>query len=77
MPIDPKFLKAEELGIRLGVVSGLPMGGTPVWKHQKASDRIRSAVGAKSRLELHPVFTLVAATRAPAKNLALICLLNF
>jgi Uma2 family endonuclease len=48
MPIDPKFLKAEELGIRLEVVSGLPIWEAhPVWKHQKAIDRIRSSIGAK------------------------------
>ena len=45
MPIDPKFLKAEELGIRLEVVSGLPIWEAhPVWKHQKAVDRIRAAI---------------------------------
>jgi hypothetical protein len=49
MPIDPKFLKAEELGIRLEVVSGLAIWEAhPVWKHQKAIDRIRSTISAKS-----------------------------
>jgi len=45
MPIDPKFLKAEEPGIRLEVVSGLPIWEAhPVWKHQKAIDRIRTTI---------------------------------
>ena len=51
MAIDPKFLKAEELGIRLEVVSGLPIWEAhPVWKHQKAIDRIRSTIGANARV---------------------------
>src|SRR6478752_5074964 len=45
MPLDPKFLKAEELGIRLEVVSGLPIWEAhPVWKHQRAIDRIRASI---------------------------------
>jgi Uma2 family endonuclease len=49
MPLDPKFLKAEELGIRLEVVSGLPIWEAhPVWKHQKAIDRIRTTITPKS-----------------------------
>jgi Uma2 family endonuclease len=45
MPLDPKFLRAEELGIRLEVVSGLPIWEAhPVWKHQKAIDRIRATI---------------------------------
>jgi len=49
MPLDPKFLKAEELGIRLEVVSGLPIWEAhPVWKHQKAIDRIRTTIQPKS-----------------------------
>jgi Uma2 family endonuclease len=49
MAIDPKFLKAEELGIRLEFVSGLPIWEAhPVWKHQKAIDRIRSTIGANA-----------------------------
>lgn len=45
MPIDPKFLRAEELGIRLEVVRGLPIWEAhPVWKHQKAVDRIRASI---------------------------------
>lgn len=45
MPLDPKFLRAEELGIRLEVVSGLPIWEAhPVWRHQKAIDRIRATI---------------------------------
>jgi Uma2 family endonuclease len=45
MAIDPKFLKAEELGIRLEIVGGLPIWEAhPVWKHQKAVDRIRASI---------------------------------
>lgn len=45
MPLDPKFLRAEELGLRLEVVSGLPIWEAhPVWKHQKAVDRIRATI---------------------------------
>jgi Uma2 family endonuclease len=48
MPLDPKFLRAEELGIRLEIVSGLPIWEAhPVWKHQKAVDRIRSTIAPK------------------------------
>lgn len=48
MALDPKFLRAEELGIRLEVVSGLPIWEAhPVWKHQKAIDRIRATITAK------------------------------
>ena len=45
MAIDPKFLRAEELGIRLEVVGGLAIWEAwPVWKHQKAVDRIRATI---------------------------------
>ncbi|MDH5672579.1 MAG: hypothetical protein OEZ06_10550 [Myxococcales bacterium] len=45
MALDPKFLKAEELGIRLEIVAGLPIWEAhPVWKHQKAIDRIRASI---------------------------------
>lgn len=43
--LDPKFLRAEELGIRLEIVRGLPTWEAhPVWKHQKAVDRIRATI---------------------------------
>jgi Uma2 family endonuclease len=45
MAIDPRFLRAEELGIRLEVVGGLAIWeARPVWKHQKAVDRIRKSI---------------------------------
>jgi Uma2 family endonuclease len=49
MAIDPKFMRAEELGIRLEVVGGLAIWeAQPVWKHQKAVDRIRASIGPRS-----------------------------
>jgi len=43
--MDPKFIRAEELGIRLEMVGGLPIWEPhPVWKHQKAVDRIRATI---------------------------------
>ena len=44
--MDPKFIRADELGIRLEIVGGLPIWEShPVYKHQKAIDRIRSNLG--------------------------------
>lgn len=43
--MDSKFLKAEEFGIRLEIVGGLPIWEPyPVYKHQKAVDRIRATI---------------------------------
>ncbi len=43
--MDPKFLRAEEMGIRLEIVSGLPIWeASPVYRHQKAVDRIRATI---------------------------------
>jgi hypothetical protein len=43
--IDPKFVRAEELGIRLEIVAGLPIWeAAPVYRHQRAVDRIRSSI---------------------------------
>jgi Uma2 family endonuclease len=43
--MDSKFLRAEELGIRLEIVQGLPIWEPyPVYKHQKAIDRIRATI---------------------------------
>ena len=43
--LDQRFLRADELGIRLEIVGGLPIWEThPVWKHQKAIDRIRATI---------------------------------
>ncbi len=48
--IDPRFLRAEELGIRLEIVGGLPIWEAhPVWRHQKAIDRIRATIRATQR----------------------------
>lgn len=53
--MDSKFLKAEEFGIRLEIVQGLPIWEPyPIYKHQKAIDRIRatiSPVGVASETE--------------------------
>jgi Uma2 family endonuclease len=43
--MDPKYLIAEQLGIRLESVGGLHIWeAQPVWKHQKAVDRIRASI---------------------------------
>lgn len=43
--MDAKFLNAEQLGIRLEIVGGLPIWEPyPVYKHQKAIDRIRASI---------------------------------
>jgi Uma2 family endonuclease len=48
MPIDPKFVRAEELGIRLEVVRGLPIWeAAPTWRHQRAVDRMRASIRAR------------------------------
>jgi Uma2 family endonuclease len=43
--MDSKFLRADELGIRLEIVGGLPIWEPhPLYKHQKAIDRIRATI---------------------------------
>jgi len=43
--VDWRLLQADELGIRLEIVGGLPLWEpSPVWKHQKAIDRIRASI---------------------------------
>jgi Uma2 family endonuclease len=43
--MDPKFLRAEDFGVRLEMVGGLPIWEPyPVYKHQKAVDRIRATI---------------------------------
>jgi Uma2 family endonuclease len=43
--MDAKFLRADELGIRLEIIGGLPIWEPyPVYKHQKAIDRIRATI---------------------------------
>ena len=45
--MDPRLLSANELGIRLEIVGGIPLWeAQPVYKHQKAIDRIRSSITA-------------------------------
>lgn len=43
--MDPIFLSANELGIRLEIVGGLPIWEAhPTYRHQKAIDRIRATI---------------------------------
>jgi Uma2 family endonuclease len=43
--MNPHLLRANELGIRLEIIGGLPIWEPhPVWKHQKAIDRIRATI---------------------------------
>lgn len=43
--MNPQLLTAEELGIRLEIVRGIPLWeAQPVYKHQKAVDRIRGSI---------------------------------
>jgi hypothetical protein len=43
--MDAKFLRADELGVRLEIVGGLPIWEPhPIYKHQKAIDRIRATI---------------------------------
>jgi len=44
-PLDPQFLLAEQLGIRLEKVGGLHIWeAQPLWRHQKAIDRVRATI---------------------------------
>jgi Uma2 family endonuclease len=43
--MDSRLLQAEELGVKLEIVNGLPIWeAQPVYKHQKAVDRIRDSI---------------------------------
>lgn len=43
--LDAKFLHAEQFGVRLEIVAGLPIWEAyPVYKHQKAVDLIRATI---------------------------------
>lgn len=43
--MEAKFLRADELGIRLEIVAGLPIWeASPLYRHQKAVDRIRATI---------------------------------
>lgn len=43
--VDPLFLRADELGIRLEIVRGLPTWeAAPAYRHQRAIDEVRSTI---------------------------------
>ena len=43
--MDTKILRADELGLQLGIVHGLSSWEPhPIYKHQKAVDRIRTTI---------------------------------
>ena len=43
--MDPTFLRADELGVRLEIVGGLPIWEAyTLYRHQKAVDRIRATI---------------------------------
>lgn len=43
--MDSRLLQAEQLGVRLEIVNGLPIWeAQPVYRHQRAVDRIRSTI---------------------------------
>ncbi|MCP4397834.1 MAG: Uma2 family endonuclease [bacterium] len=62
--LEQQFLRAEELGIRLEIVGGLPIWEAhPVWKHQKAIDRIRATIQVDSaRVEASPPCSCIHAS---------------
>jgi Uma2 family endonuclease len=50
--MDSKFLRADELGIRLEIVAGLPIWEPhPLYRHQKAIDRIRTTIQRRTPTE--------------------------
>jgi Uma2 family endonuclease len=50
--MDSRFLRAEEIGIRLEIVGGLPIWEPqPIYKHQKAVDRIRGTIRRRANAE--------------------------
>ncbi len=52
--MDAKFLRADELGIRLEIVAGLPIWEPhPLYRHQKAIDRIRATIQQGTSLRQH------------------------
>lgn len=43
--MDSRLLQAEELGVRLEIVGGLPIWeAQPLYRHQKAVDRVRASI---------------------------------
>jgi Uma2 family endonuclease len=52
--MDPKFLRAEELGIRLEIVRGLPIWEAhPSPRHQRSVDRIRATIRPADNTSTH------------------------
>lgn len=50
--MDSRFLRADELGIRLEIVAGLPIWEPhPLYRHQKAIDRIRATIQQTATLQ--------------------------
>jgi hypothetical protein len=46
-PLDQRLVQANELGIRLEIVGGLPLWEfSPARRHQQAIDRIRASIAA-------------------------------
>lgn len=46
--MNPQLLNAEDLGIKLEIAGGLAIWeASPIWKHQKAVDRIRDSIKKK------------------------------
>ena len=47
--MNPNLLPANELGIRLEIVGGIPLWeAQPLYKHQKAVDRIRASIAPRT-----------------------------
>jgi len=43
--LNPRFLRADELGVRLEIVNGLAIWeAQPLYKHQKAVERIAQSI---------------------------------
>lgn len=54
--IDPKLVRAEELGIRLEIVRGLPIWeAAPTWRHQREVDRVRASIRPREGTTCHCV----------------------
>lgn len=52
--MDSRFLRADELGLRLEIVAGLPIWEPhPLYRHQKAIDRIRATIQKGSSQQRH------------------------
>jgi Uma2 family endonuclease len=78
--MDPKFLAAEELGIRLEIVGGLPIWEAhPLYRHQKAVDTIRQSIrnapgpGACSCVHIADVYIQFPEGSLKRPDIALFC----